>query len=195
MPHCPPRADAAPHPNIPEQPRRNLEVMADARAIAALSVALSEGINQAVARVGRDDAKLAEARLGCPSLFAEGGEVFEYRLNAMEGDGRGIPELFEYIGRTTGGGSAPCSGRLCGNCGKGRHVTPSNWPFFRYCERSFQPGCNPTRIRGSDERSMRAVIDALPSADYNVYNDDGSYDEDLICLPPEKCYGFRPVLA
>jgi hypothetical protein len=51
----------------------NLEGMADAHTIAALSVALSEGINHAVARVGRDDAKLAEARLGCPSLFAEGG--------------------------------------------------------------------------------------------------------------------------
>ena len=46
---------------------------------------------------------------------------------------------------------------------------------------------------GAANGGMRDVIGAWPQKDYWVYDNEGNYDESVICLPPHMCYCFRRI--
>ena len=158
---------------------------------------------------------LAEAKLAAPALFAKRGDLLTHRLDTRMDELE--HELFEYLGRADGGGAgASCSDKLCcprggrgvgydgAGCGEGPHRSPAGWLCFRHLDgpaaggmggSSQYPGPGGHLARNC---GFRHVIQAGAYGGcawlYNLYEDDGSFDPDVICLPPEKVYCFRPAM-
>jgi hypothetical protein len=115
---------------------------------------------------------LKEANEACPVLFATKGDIFTHpRLDGicdME------PEVFEYLGRTFQSGKEPSA-------------TLPGWIIFRHVD-------GPWGIEGGHgavNGGVRDVMGAWPMNEYRVYDDNGEYEHGVMCLPPEKCFGFR----
>ena len=165
--------------------------------------------------VDSNKAALEEAKLAAPALFAEPGDLFHHRLDHRMDELE--HELFEYLGRADGGGAgAPCSDKLCcprggrgvgydgAGCGEGPHRSPAGWLSFRHLGGPAGGGMGGSatypRPGGHLARNcgFRHVIEAGAYGGcawlYNLYEDDGSWDPDMICLPPEKVYCFRPAM-
>lgn len=163
---------------------------ASSMATSALSVVFNNSIGR---ELGVLRNQLTEARLVCPVLFAVEGDWFSHRI-----DERGSQEPhvnFEYLGRSQAGRS-PCRVGLCmeegetAGCGRGPtgHVTPAGWLKFRQvCRNHRGLGEHYGAIRGG----FRDACDAWPASDHMAYGKNGEYDENVVCLPPEKCAGFR----
>ena len=114
---------------------------------------------------------LEEAKIACPVLFAREGDLFDHRRDdsvTLE------TEVFEYLGRTTGSG-------------KESHVTPPGWLIFKHVDGAWGIEDGFGAINGG----VRDVIGAWPQSAYRVYDDDGNFENGVMCLPPEKCYCFR----
>ena len=140
--------------------------------------------------------RLNETRKAVPALYAQVGDRFVHRLPTQFG----AYDIFEYRGRTTGRHvglccrslSIPNGYRRCTHShsrGPGPHFTPDNWIIFKFIHGSSAGFGN--AYRGSSRGGMRDLIDAWPVSKYWVFDEDGQYDEAVICLPPSKCYGFR----
>ncbi|GMI06056.1 hypothetical protein TrVE_jg5697 [Triparma verrucosa] len=89
------------------------------------------------------------------------------------------PDLFEYLGRTASGGKPHVT----------RHGTvtvTAGWLMFKHID-----GTGFGNYHGAVNGGVRDVIFAWPMSEYWVSNDEGFYDENVFCLPPEKCYCFR----
>jgi len=84
-------------------------------------------------------------------------------------------DVFVYLGRTRG---PPHDGPQ----------TPKNWLVFQHVD-----GTGFGNYYGAVNGGVRDVIGAWPMSDYRVYCKHGNFNEDVFCLPPEKCYCFRPV--
>jgi hypothetical protein len=145
---------------------------------------------------------LEDAFMAAPALRATAGDIFFHRVDRrmrlcsadlLQGQNERFPvewltmsptefiwepDKFEYVGRSQDGDSARQSG----------------WLIFRHLEgQSGIMGTHGNSYWGCNG-GMMDVIGAWPSRDYRVAADDGSFDADLICLPPEMCYGFRKDL-
>lgn len=148
--------------------------------------------------------QVAELRQACPAVYAEPGSYFEHRLDLMmvEASFDGEHELFEYIGRTAGGGKAanphydtPVPFDPYGTPKVGPYAgwddqpelweTPAGWLKFRHID-----GPGP---RGGTNGCWRNVIGAWPKAKYREYDDHGNYEQDVVALPAEMCWAFRTL--
>lgn len=159
---------------------------------AALNVVLSCAVDDFTSKLGRAEAVVAEARGVCPALFASAGEKFEI----WHGDEE-ERFLFEYHGRTVGGGSARYSEDLRWSTDCGRpHVMCAKWLMFRQLK-SYERDSPEGESDDDDEQHVHEdffkILNAFPMAGYRLYEDDHSYDSAVACLPLKLCYGFRTV--
>lgn len=149
--------------------------------------------------------QLSELRQACPALCAQPGTFFEHRLDTMmvEASFDGEHEIFEFLGRTAGGGKAPnpCHGTPVpfapyGPPKVGPYAgwedapaawqTPAGWLSFRHID-------GPP-AQGGTNTNWRNVVGAWPRAKYRDYQDDhGTCEEDVVALPPEMCWAFRTM--
>lgn len=138
------------------------------------------------------EAQLADAKDACPLLVAKKGDLFEHnRSDSMTWEIG--PDIFEFIGRTKVEVTAPCKKGFCpcwnSKANKNGHKTPVGWIILKHVKGS---GCGISGNHGAVNGGVRDAIGAWPIADYCVFkNSDGDYDEDVFCLPPSKCGGFR----
>lgn len=115
--------------------------------------------------------RLEEAKMVCPVLFAREGDLFDHRSDDRR---ETETEVFMYLGRTVGSGTQP-------------YVTPPNWLIFKHVDGAWGIEDGFGAINGG----VRDVIGAWPQSAYRVYDDDGNFENGVMCLPPEKCYCFR----
>ncbi len=120
-----------------------------------------------------------EAREVCPILFAAPGDHFQHHtMDANHGDWD--PDVFVYKGRTDGSGVMKPGG--------GARV-PAGWVVFRHTGigRGICAGGCTRGLNGG----MLDAIGAWPLDKYRDYGADGTFDENVIALPPKMCWGFR----
>ena len=84
------------------------------RALAALNIVVSNGINEAVRWRGRAEERLEQAKQACPAIFAEPGDKFLHRIDQRMQNYEW--ELFEYVGRETDADVSPCGQAICEGC-------------------------------------------------------------------------------
>ena len=120
--------------------------------------------------------------VGAAVLAAKSGDLFTHRIDDRSDD----PDvILEYLGRSSLG-RAMCSAELCGNCGKGPHISPAGRLNFRQvCDNHRGLGKHYGAVNGG----MRDAIGhgAWPICDYFDYDGEGNYDERVISLPLEMC--------
>jgi hypothetical protein len=167
------------------------------RALAALSIVMDNGINDAVRWRGRAEERLEQAKQACPAIFAEPGDHFLHRIDERMQNYE--MELFEYVGRASDADVSPCGKAICEGCelcGKrGHHHLKKKWLTFRHVETPGTFGINANSTTSATwyhalNGGMRDVAWAWNKV-FDVYRDDGTKDEDMICLPPDMCYCFR----
>jgi hypothetical protein len=148
---------------------------------------------------------LEEARIVAPILFAEVGDVFTHDAADRFHD----IAVFRYRGRTSGelrdsvlerhstltGEKYRLSAEYIATHIKTRRsesiaareaigsAVPKNWLRFEHIE----DGAFFVTTGG-----VRDAWHAWPLGDYYEFDNEGRYDENIVCLPLEKCYGFRP---
>jgi hypothetical protein len=123
--------------------------------------------------------KLAEAEAACPAIFAEIGDMFEHRRDERMQNYE--LDVFEYVGRTAGSSVSHATRH-------GPVTVAAGWLIFKHID-----GSGFGDYYGALNGGMRDVINAWPESDYWVYDDEGEYDENVFCLPPDKCYCFRKL--
>ena len=147
----------------------------DTLANEALSVALGHLELEELTDLRATQDKLREARLACPVLFADEGDLFSHRLDErMQSYDE---DVFEYVGRTVKIDAVSAE-----------RVTPAGWLIFRHMSGAGISG-NGIALNGG----VRDVIGAWPIDKYHLYDHNGQFDRKVFCLPPEKCYCFRCV--
>lgn len=102
-------------------------------------------------------------------------------------------ELFEYVGRKTDQGLSLCGQASCEGCElceeRGHRQRTRNWLIFKSIWTQGALGFGGDCVR-APEGGVRDVIWAW-GRENDVYRDDGTKDDAMICLPPNMCYGFR----